>query len=118
MPVAKKYFQDKIILSLLSLNLFVVILVFIVIALRISANSTEGYIVQYRSDLGIGAFKTGSVFDFIYIIIFAVFAIAFHFILSYRTYHIHRQLSIVLLSMSILLLTVALIVSNALLVLR
>lgn len=118
MPTAKKYFQDKMILLLLSLNLFAALLVSVIIALRISSNPSESYIVQYRSVLGVGEFKSGSILDFIYIIVFALLVVAFNFVLSFRMYHIRRQLSMVLLGMSVLLLAVAFIVSNALLVLR
>ncbi len=118
MPSAKKYFQDKLVLLLLTINLFMGLLVIAAVTLRISSNPSEGYIVQYRSGVGVGAFKTGNVADFIYIIIFAILIVAFHFILSYKTYPIKRQLSVVVLSMSLLLLAIALIVSNALLVLR
>ena len=117
MPPLKKYFQDKSILSLLSLNLFLVLLVTIIIALRISANSGEEYVIQYRSYLG-GEVKTGSIINFIYIIAFAVIVVVFHFILSLKTYHIRRQLAITLLCMSALLLVVAFIVSNQLLMLH
>ena len=119
MPAAtKKYFEDKAVLSLVSLNIFLAILLIVVVALRLGSNAGEGYIVQYRSNLGIGAFKTGGVIDFLYIIFFAVLAAAFHVVLSFKTYHLKRQLAVVLLSMGGLLLLVALIISNALLVLR
>lgn len=119
MPAAtKKYFQDKVVLSLASLNIFLALLVIIVIGLRLGSNGGEAYIVQYRSSLGIGAFKTGSVLDFVYIIIFAVVAGAFHLFLSFKTYNLRRQLAVSILGMGCLLLLLALIVSNALLVLH
>ena len=118
MPISKKFFQDKIILLLLTLNLFMVCLTAIIISLRLSNDLGEGYIVQYRSNVGIGSFKTGSVLDFWYFVIFAVLIVAFNLTLSMKTYRIRRQFSIVILGMSILLLVIALIVSNALLVLR
>jgi hypothetical protein len=118
MPISKKYFQDKVILLLLTLNLFLVFLTTIIISLRLTNNLGEGYIVQYRSNVGIGAFKTGSVLDFWYFVIFAVLIVAFNILLSMKTYRIRRQFSIAIMGMSILLLIIALIVSNALLVLR
>jgi uncharacterized membrane protein YciS (DUF1049 family) len=118
MPAARKYFQDKVVLSLVSLNLFLAVLVVIVVALRLGSNAGEGYIVQYRSNLGIGAFKTGSMADFVYIIIFAVLAAGFHVFMSFKTYRIRRQLAVAVLGMGGLLLVLALIISNALLVLR
>ncbi len=93
-------------------------LAIVVIVSRIIANSGSGYIVQYRGDVGIGAFQTGNLLDFVYFIIFAIFIAVFHTILSYRTYDIRRQLSLLILTMSLLLLITTTIVGNALLVLR
>lgn len=118
MPTAKKYFQDKTILLLLTVNVFMVFLDSIIILLRLGSNSGQGFIVQYRGNLGIGAFKTGSVIDFVYFIVFAVLIAIFHFILSMKIYRINRQFSVTVLSLGVLLLLVTLIVSNALLVLR
>jgi hypothetical protein len=113
-----KYFQDKIVLLLIGLNFFLVCATIFVIISRIIANSGSSYIAQYRGDVGIGAFTTGSIIDFIYFIIFAVLMTAFHFTLSLKTYNIRRQLSVVILLMSVFLLVITLIVSNSLLALR
>ncbi|HUD05728.1 MAG TPA: hypothetical protein VMR18_02305 [Candidatus Saccharimonadales bacterium] len=118
MPSTQKYFQDKSVLLLLTLNLFLVFLDSILIILRLGSDSGEGFIVQLRSNLVIGEFKTGGVIDFLYFIIFAVFVLIFHFILSKKIYKIRRQFSITVLSMGVLLLVITLIVSNALIVLR
>ena len=113
-----KYFQDKIVLLLTGLNFFLVCATIFVIISRIIANSGSSYISQYRGDVGIGAFTTGSIINFIYLIIFAILMTAFHFTLSLKTYNIRRQLSIVILLMSVFLLVITLIVSNSLLALR
>ena len=49
---------------------------------------------------------------------FVLLVLVAHTMLSLRTYRIHRQLSVVVLALGILLLVLALIVSNALLLLR
>lgn len=118
MPAYNKFFQDKIVLLLIGLNFFLVCATVFVIISRIIANSGSSYISQYRGDVGIGAFTTGSIIDFIYFIIFAILVVAFHFSLSLKTYHIRRQLSLVILLMSAFLLVITMIVSNSLLVLR
>ena len=118
MPFPKKYFQDKTVLLLLTLNLFLVFLAIAIIILRLTANSGAGYIVQFRSSLGIGEYKSGSLEDFLYFIIFVILVMAFHFTLSLKTYNLRRHFSVALLAMGTLLLVVAIIVSNALLVLR
>jgi hypothetical protein len=118
MPTYHKFFQDKIILSLIGLNFFLVCSTVFVIISRIIADSGSSYYSQYRSDVSIGTYTTGSILDFIYIIIFVVLVSAFHFSLSLKTYNIRRQLSVVILLMSVFLLILTIIVSNSLLALR
>lgn len=118
MAASKKYFHDHFILLLLSVNAFLAVAGSIFILLRLSTSHGTGYIVQYRASLGINAFKTGQVIDILGFIVFAILALAIHTALSLRAYHIHRQLAITILSLGILLLVLAIIVSNALLVLR
>ena len=118
MPATSKYFHDKVILILLGVNLFLAFLSSILIVLRIGNGQADGYIVQYRANLGISAFKTGGVAKLLEFILFAVLVLVVHIALSIKAYHIQRQLSIAILSLGILLLIVSIIVSNALLVLR
>lgn len=114
----KKYFHDHVVLLLLSINAFLALAGSIFILLRLSTSHGNSYIVQYRSSLGVNAFKTGSVVDLLSFIAFAALVMAVHTTLSLRAYHIHRQLAITILSLGILLLLLTIIVSNALLVLR
>lgn len=94
----------------LALSLFVL--------LKLSSNHGNGFIVQYRSNLGLDAFKTGNVAGLLSFVGFAVLIPIVHILLSLRTYAIHRQLAIVILALGVLLLALAIIISNALLVLR
>ena len=94
----------------LALSLFVL--------LRLSSNHGNGYIVQYRSNLGLDAFKTGNIAGLLSFVGFAILTPVIHILLSLRTYAIHRQLAIVILALGVLLLVLAVIISNALLVLR
>lgn len=118
MATPKKYFQDHLVLLLLSINAFLALATTAFVLARLSAGHGNGYIVQYRSSLGINAFKTGSVIDLLSFIIFGFLVLAIHTILSMRTYHVNRQLAIVILSLGILLLVLTIIISNALLVLH
>jgi hypothetical protein len=118
MATPKKYFHDHFVLLLLSINVFLSLAGSLFILLRLSTSHGTGYIVQYRSSLGIDAFKTGSVVDIIALVAFAVLVLAINIMLSLGAYKIHRQLAIAILAMGILLLTLTIIVSNALLVLR
>lgn len=118
MSSPKKYFHDHLVLLLLSINAFLAIFGSIFMLLRLSTGQGSGYIVQYRSNLGINAFQTGSVIDLLSFVAFAALVLAAHSILSLKAYHVHRQLAIAILGLGILLLVLTIIISNALLVLR
>jgi hypothetical protein len=118
MATPRKYFHDHFVLLLLSTEVFLTLLTTVLVLLRLSSEHGGGYIVQYRSSLGIDAFKTGSVTELLSFIVFAFIVLVTHLLLSLRCYHIHRQLAIAILSFGLLLLIIGIIVSNALLVLR
>ncbi|HEX5744165.1 MAG TPA: hypothetical protein VFX84_01815 [Candidatus Saccharimonadales bacterium] len=118
MAATKKYFHDHFVLLLLSVNAFLAVAGSIFILLRLSTTHGTSYIVQYRASLGIDAFRTGGVTDLIAFIAFALLVLAVNTVLSMRAYAIHRQLAITILSLGILLLLLAIIISNALLILR
>ncbi|MDZ7744354.1 MAG: hypothetical protein U5K77_01170 [Candidatus Saccharibacteria bacterium] len=112
---AKKYFHDRLILLLLSVNIFLALLTIVLVLLRLDFASS-GQIIQYRSNLGLNAFKTGSVIGIMSFMVFSTFVAAFHSYLSYRAYHIRRHFALVVLGLGTLLLILSLIVSNALLI--
>lgn len=118
MATPRKYFHDHLVLLLLSISGFLTLLTTILVLLRLSSEHGNGYIVQYRSNLGIDAFKTGSVTELLGFIGFVFLVLVVHTVLSMRCYQIHRQLAIIILAFGVLLLTLAIIISNALLVLR
>ena len=103
---------------LLSTMVFLGMALSLFVLLRLGSNNGNGYIVQYRSNLGLDAFKTGNLAGLLSFVGFAILTPLIHILLSLRTYAIHRQLSIVILALGVLLLVLAIIVSNALLVLR
>jgi hypothetical protein len=117
MAIEKKYSHDKLVLLLVSLNVFLALLETVIILLKLGNISPNFHIVQYRSDLGLGAFKNGSTSQFVAFIIFSWIAIIFSTILSYRTYHLRRDYSIIVLCLCLLLVILSMIVSNALIVL-
>jgi hypothetical protein len=118
MAAEKKYFHDHLVLLLLSLNVFLAVAGSIFILIRLSTSHGTGYIVQYRSSLGVNAFHTGTVVQLLSFVAFAGVALAAHTMLSLRAYKVHRQLAITILSLGILLLALAVIIGNALLALR
>lgn len=118
MPIPKSYLHDKLILLLLSGNIFLAFLSVVLIFLRLNIGQGSGYIVQYRSNLGISAFTTGSINGIIAFAAFAVLILLINLGLSVRTYRIRRELSVAVLTAGVLLLVLGIIVSNALMVLH
>jgi hypothetical protein len=118
MTSTAKYFRDRMIMLLFSTNVFLALAASLFVLLRLSSNHGNGYIVEYRSNLGIDAFKTGNVAGLLSFVAFALLVVVIHVLLSLRVYRIHRQLSVVILGLGVLLLILSIIVSNALLVLR
>jgi len=117
MNLPKKYFQDKLVLLLLSVNTFITVLSLVLIALRVGSGHTD-YLVQCRdcSNLqAIGRFTKGDVTDILAFMAFALGVMAIHTFLSIRLFNIHRQLAVVVLALGTLLLVITIIVSNALL---
>lgn len=118
MATPKKYFQDHLILLLLSINAFLAFSTIGLVLIRLASGHGDSYIAQYRSSLGINAFQSGSVIDLLAFAVFAVVVLVVHTVLSIKTYPLSKQVSAVILSLGIVLLLLAIIISNALLVLR
>jgi hypothetical protein len=118
MHVPKRYFHDRLVLLLLTINSFLAVSGALMLLFRLDNGRSEGYIVQFRSNLGLSAFKSGSSAVFISFIIFSLIVLTYHTVLSIRVYHLRRSFSTVVLSLGTLLLILSIVVSNALLVLR
>lgn len=118
MAIPKEYFHDRLILLLLTVNSFLAVLGSLLILLRLDPGRNEGYIVQNRTNLGINAFKIGHSSDLLAFILFLIIVLVVHTSLSIKVYPIHRQFAVTILAMGLLLISLAIIVSNALLVLR
>lgn len=119
MPMPKKYLQDKLVLLLLSANIFLAFLCAALVFLRLNfGQGAEGYIVEYRSNLGISAFRVGGILGLLNFAAFAIVLAVVNIALSIRTYRIRRELSLSILAAGLLLLLLATIVSNALMVLH
>ena len=118
MAAVKTYFHDHFVLFLLTVNVFLAILAAILVFLRLSTSRGNNFIVQYRSNLGVNAFKTGSVTEIIGFGIFALLVLGLNILMSIKTYKIHRYLAITILSLGILLIALDIIISNSLLVLH
>lgn len=115
----KRYLHDKFILLLVSGNIFLAFLSVVLIFLRLNiGQGSDGYIVQYRSNLGISAFTTDGINGIIAFAVFAALTLALDVALSIRTYRIRRELALAVLISGIVLLILSIIVSNALMVLH
>lgn len=117
MHIPKNYFHDRRILLLLSASIFVTILNTLLVLLRLDS-SRGSYIVQYRDNLGLSAYKAGDSSTFISFILFGLLILTFQVVLSIKAYKIHRQYAIVVSALCLLLLVLTVIVSSSLLSLR
>src|SRR5580704_2384801 len=121
MATPQKYFHDHLVMLLLSVNAFLAIGGSLFILVSLSTGHSDGYIIQCRdcsNPEAVNRFTNGSVVGLLSFVAFAVLVLVSHTVLSLRAYKIHRQLAIAILALGILLLTLSIIVSNALLVLR
>lgn len=117
MSNTRAYFHDRLVLLFLTINSFLVVLISLTVLLRLDGQSI-GYIVQYRSNLGLDGFKVGEASDMFSFVIFAVLVFAFQSVMSMRVYRIRKLIAHVTVVLTALILVFCLIVSNALLVLR
>lgn len=118
MHIPKKYIQDRIVVLLLSINTFLALLNSVLILFRLDGSGSEVYIVQYRANLGIDGFTRGGPEPLVSFVIFGLLVLLIHSILSVRVYEIRRQFAVAVLALGTLLISLAIIVSNALLILR
>ncbi len=118
MNIPKKYFHDRLVLLLISVNTFTTLATSLLITLKLDDSRSNGYIVAYRSNQGLNRFRAGNDSQLIAFVLFMAFVLAFHTALSIRIYDMRRHFSVAVLAGGTLLLLLAAIVSNALLVLR
>lgn len=105
-------------LLLASSNIFLAFLCTVLILLRLGSGETDSFIVQYRPNLGIGAFQSGTALDMASFIAFAVIIAVLSILLSIKAYRIRRALSALILTAGTVLLLMAIVISNALMGLR
>lgn len=118
MDVPKKYLHDRFVLLLITVNGFLTLVTTVLILLRLDTSRSDGYFIQYRANLGLNAYQVGSYATLLGFILLSIFVLAFHTLISQRIYPLRRDVAIVVLGFGTILLTLTLIVSNALLVLR
>lgn len=106
------------VLLLFSANVSLAILGSLLILLRIDSGRSDGYIVQYRANLGISAYKAGDLTEILSFIAFLTLILVLHIGISMRIYHMRRYVSVAVLGLGVLLLVLSIVVSGALLSLR
>jgi hypothetical protein len=119
MATQKHFLQDRTALLLVSGTAFLTLLSVVLILLKLgSGQGTSNYIVSYRASLGIDRYTTGTVRDIISFIVAAASVFGISVVLAYKSYPVKRELSLVVLALTVPLLLFLIVVSNALLVLR
>jgi hypothetical protein len=119
MHISKNYLHDRLVLLLASINAFLALFCIGLILLRGGVGqSADGYIVQYRASLGdLSAFQKGDALPIISFMLFVLMVLGINLVLSAQTYPLRRALSLTILGLGVLLMLLAVIVSNALLAL-
>lgn len=118
MRIPKNYFHDRLVLLIISINTFLALLGSVLVLFRLDTGGSDVYIVQYRANLGLSAFKRGGAEPLLSFVIFGLLVLIIHTILSIRVYQVRRAAALAILVMATLLLCLSIIVSNALLILR
>ena len=117
MHIPKNYFHDRLILLLLSSSTFLAILNAVLIILRLDS-SRGSYIIQYRANLGLSAYRAGDSSTFITLVVFGFMILIFQIVLSMRIFEANRQYALVISTLSLMLLIMTVVVGNSLLALR
>lgn len=113
----KKYFHDRFVLLMLTLNFFLAFVTAAVIFLRLGDTSTP-YIESYRQNLGLNAYSVGGAGQIISFAAFSALVMVGQFFISLKLHRIRKHAAWAVMLLASLLLILSLIVSNALLELR
>lgn len=113
----KKYFHDRFVLLMLTINIFLTLVITASILLRLG-DTGNSYIQSYQANLGLNAYKVGGVGQILSFIVFAFTVLIGQFLISLHFHSIRRHASWIIMVLAMLLLILCLIVSNSLLRLR
>ncbi len=112
MKISSKYYHDKSILALLSVNAALFVLAVSNVLLNVDTELSDTSIISYRSSRGIQV--SGPTSDLYQFAIFALIVTAFCFALSIKLYSHRRHLAISILGLNVITLILCLVVFNAL----
>jgi hypothetical protein len=113
----KKYFNDRFVLLMLTVNIFLAFVCVAMILLRLG-DTSNSYIQAYRSNLGLNAYSVGDVGQIISFAVFSIAVLVGQLFISMKMYSIRKEVAWMVLILAGLLLFLSLIVSNSLLQLR
>ncbi len=105
-------------LLLLSVNGFLTLAGAIFVLARLGGTHGSGFIVEYRSSLGVDAFEQGTASGILSFVAFMVLAFIIGTFLSLRAYKLNRNIALIVQVMTALLLILGIVISGALLLLH
>ena len=117
MSNTRKFFHDRFILFVLTINAFLTVLSVAIISFRLGG-AQDTYIHSYRSNLGLSAITVGGIGEMLAFVLFALGLFAVHIFLALEFYKVRRVSAWAVMLLTSVLLLLNLIVANALLNLR
>ena len=118
METSKKYLNDRVILLLLTIMAVLLVIGVSLVLLRFDPSRNPATIISYRPSITGTQYQSGRPLDIYLLAIFMVLTSFTALILSFRTYHIRRFVSIFILASTVFLLILSTIVANALISLQ
>ncbi|MBI4033545.1 hypothetical protein HY379_00945 [Candidatus Saccharibacteria bacterium] len=118
MDLPKKYLNDRVILLLLTLVAILVVIGVSLVLLRFDPSRNPTTTAAYRPSITGMQYQSGKPLDIYLMAVFMIFTSATALILSVRTYHIRRFVSVFILASTVFLLVISTIVANALISLQ
>jgi hypothetical protein len=113
----RKYFHDRFVLLMLTVNIFLAVICVVMILLRLG-DTGSSYIQSYRSNLGLNAYSVGDVKEIISFAAFSLIVLVGQFFISMKLHPIRKHASWIVMVLAGILLILSLVISNALLQLR
>ncbi|HSX18167.1 MAG TPA: hypothetical protein VLE51_02325 [Candidatus Saccharimonadales bacterium] len=118
MELPKKYIHDRLILALLTVMAILVVIGVSLVLLRFDPSRNPTTTAAYRPNITGTQYQSGKPIDIYSMAIFMLLTSAGALVLSIRTYHIRRFISVFILASTVFLLILSTIVANALISLQ
>ena len=113
----RKFFHDRFVLLMLTINVFLTFLCVALVLFKLG-DTGSSYIQSYRSNLGLNAYSAGGLGQIISFAVFAVIVMIGQFFISLRLYGVRKHASWTIMLLAALLLVLSILISNSLLGLR